>query len=267
MKPDQPNWLEANRAVWNKRTDAHLTSEFYDVESFQNGECSLNQFELDLLGNVRGKTLLHLQCHFGQDTLSLARLGAIASGLDFSDSAIEAAKKLNEDLGLDVNFYCADVYNTRNAIDETFDVVFTSYGVVGWLPDLRPWANVISESLNDGGIFVMCEFHPYVWMMDEEYDYIKYSYFNERMIESEVTGSYASIHKLHEPLIEYGWNHPLTDVLNALLAEGLKLEVFNEHDGSPYNCFPGMEAGEDGLYRFTKWENKVPLVYGIRFRK
>lgn len=259
--------IEANKTIWNKRTDAHLGSEFYDVKSFLEGKDTLNPFEIDLLGDIKNKTLLHLQCHFGQDTLSLARRGANVTGLDFSDSAISAAKDLSKKLNLDASFYCGNVYDTRKLIHATFDFVFTSYGVIGWLPELKSWAAVISESLKPEGIFVMCEFHPYVWMMDEEFKTIKYSYFNDEVIESAVTGSYASPQQLHEPLKEYGWNHPLSDVFSALTHAGLKMEIFREYNGSPYNCFPNMELNSDGLYRFKEWGNKIPLVYGIRFRK
>lgn len=216
MREDK-NWIEANKEIWNRRTDAHLSSEFYDVRSFLEGKETLNACELELLGDLRNQSLLHLQCHFGQDTLSLARRGADVTGLDFSEAAIDAARKLNEKTGLNAKFYCASVYDTRAHIKATFDIVFTSYGVIGWLPDLRPWAQVVADSLNPGGIFVMCEFHPYVWMMDEQYETIKYNYFNKETIISEVTGSYAGPENLHEPLKEFGWNHPFTDVFNALL--------------------------------------------------
>lgn len=259
--------LAANKAVWNKRTDAHLASEFYDVQNFKNGKSSLNAFEIELLGNVEGKSLLHLQCHFGQDTLSLARMGAAATGVDFTDTAIAAAKELNDELGLDAKFVCCNVYDTRRHISEQFDFVFTSYGTIGWLPELKPWAQVVSESLKPGGMFVMVEFHPYVWMLDEEFKTIKYAYFNEEVIESISTSSYAAKEQLHEPMKEFGWNHPLSDVFSALTEAGLAMEVFREYNGSPYNCFANMEQHADGLYRFTNWGTKIPLVYGIRFRK
>lgn len=259
--------LAANRALWNKRTEAHMSSEFYDVAKFREGKSSLNQFELDLLGNVQGKSLLHLQCHFGQDTLSLARMGANVTGIDFTDTAIAAARQLNTELGLHAKFECCNVYDTREFVKEQFDFVFTSYGTIGWLPDLKPWARVVNESLRPGGRFVIVDFHPFVWMMDEEYHALKYSYFNDEMIITDSTGSYASQINLHPPMKEYGWNHPFSDLLSSLVREGLVLEIFNEYNGSPYNCFPGMEQSADGLYRFSKWDKKIPLIYGIRFRK
>jgi SAM-dependent methyltransferase len=259
--------LAANRDLWNKRTEAHLASEFYDVKNFKDGKSSLNAYELELLGDVKGKSILHLQCHFGQDSLSLARMGAKVTGIDFTDTAIAAAQKLNEEMGLDAKFVCSDVYDTRQHVKEQFDVVFTSYGTIGWLPVLRPWAQVISESLKPGGKFVIVDFHPFVWMLDDRYESFEHSYFNHDVIATDTTGSYASQIDLHPPAKEYGWNHPFTDLLTTLVREGLILERFNEYDGSPYNCFPDMVRHEDGLYRFSKWDKKIPLVYAIRFRK
>lgn len=259
--------IEANKELWNKRTAAHVASDFYDNNSFLSGKSTLNQFELDLLGDVKGKSVLHLQCHFGQDTISLQRLGGKCTGVDFSNTAIDAARKINAELKLDAKFVCSNVYDTRNVVHDTFDIVFTSYGTIGWLPELKTWAKVIAESLSPGGIFVICDFHPYVWMMDEEYRNIKYSYFNTEIIETDTTGSYAAGKELHAPMKEYGWNHSFADLLGALLEQGLQLEIFNEYDGSPYNCFPEMQQDEDGLFRFTHWGKTIPLVYGIRFRK
>ena len=104
-------------------------------------------------------------------------------------------------------------------------------------------------------------------MLDGKYESLEHSYFNHDIIVTDTTGSYASQIDLHPPMKEYGWNHPFTDLLSSLVREGLILERFNEHDGSPYNCFPGMVQHEDGLFRFSKWDKKFPLVYGIRFRK
>jgi 2-polyprenyl-3-methyl-5-hydroxy-6-metoxy-1,4-benzoquinol methylase len=268
MKSNDINqWIASNKSVWEKRTDAHVASDFYDMKSFLEGKSSLNAPELDLLENVNGKSLLHLQCHFGQDTISLARMGAHCVGVDFTESAVRTGNELAHKLKVDAKFVCCNVYDTREHVKEKFDIVFTSYGTIGWLPDLKRWANVVSESLKTGGAFVMVEFHPFMWMLDEEFKTIVYSYFNEEVIESTVTKSYASRDKLHEPMKEFGWNHPLTDVFTALSETGLSLEIFREFNGSPYNCFAGMELCSDGMYRFTQWKTKLPLLYGVRFRK
>ena len=259
--------MDANKAIWEKRTDAHVASDFYNMKSFLDGKSSLNAPEIEILGDVKGKTLLHLQCHFGQDTISLACMGAQCVGVDFTESAVRTGNELAQKLHADAKFICCNVYDTRQHLSGKFDIVFTSYGTIGWLPDLKRWANVVSESLKQGGIFVMVEFHPFIWMLDEEFRSIKYSYFNEEVIESTVTGSYVSKDKLHEPMKEFGWNHPFSDVITALTGCGLKLEVFREYNGSPYNCFDGMEICEDGLYRFAHWKTKLPILYGVRFRK
>ncbi|HKK38655.1 MAG TPA: class I SAM-dependent methyltransferase, partial [Cryomorphaceae bacterium] len=159
MKP-KTDYQQINRQSWNDRVDSHLKSEFYDVEGFLKGQASLKEIELPLLGDVNGKSILHLQCHFGQDTLSLQRMGANCVGVDLSDKAIEAAQNLNEELGLNARFVACDVYEAPKHIDEKFDVVFTSYGTIGWLPDLDRWAEVIAHFLKPGGKLVFVEFHP-----------------------------------------------------------------------------------------------------------
>nr|HMQ81182.1 class I SAM-dependent methyltransferase [Ignavibacteria bacterium] len=137
-------YIEVNRDLWNKKTPVHVTSEFYDVASFKKGKSSLNPAELEALGDVSGKSLLHLQCHFGMDTLSWARLGAKVTGVDLADKAIDAARELNAELGLDAEFICSDVFDLKNVLDKKYDIVFTSYGTIGWLPDLDKWADIVS---------------------------------------------------------------------------------------------------------------------------
>src|SRR5690606_22988486 len=162
------DYLQINKESWNKRTEIHLVSEFYDVKGFLEGKSSLNPIELELFGEISGKSLLHLQCHFGQDTISLSRLGAKTVGVDLSDKAVEAARELAAKDGSDAEFICCDVYDLPDQLDEKFDLVFTSYGTIGWLPDLDKWANVISHFLKPGGKFVFVEFHPYIWMYDDD---------------------------------------------------------------------------------------------------
>jgi 2-polyprenyl-3-methyl-5-hydroxy-6-metoxy-1,4-benzoquinol methylase len=140
----EENYIEINRQSWNNRTEVHLKSEFYDLAGFLNGKTSLNEIELNLLGDITGKTILHLQCHFGQDTISLSRLGANVTGVDFAEKAIESAKQLAKDTNSNTKFICCDIYDLSNHIDEKFDIVFTSYGTIGWLPDLDKWAKIIS---------------------------------------------------------------------------------------------------------------------------
>ena len=134
-----------NKQTWNNKTDIHIASAFYDVEGFLKGKSTLNDIELPLLGDVSGKKILHLQCHFGQDTMTFSRMGAKATGVDLSDKAIERAREINEKLNLDTTFVCCDIYDAPNHLDEKFDIVFTSYGTIGWFPDLGKWAKIVSH--------------------------------------------------------------------------------------------------------------------------
>jgi 2-polyprenyl-3-methyl-5-hydroxy-6-metoxy-1,4-benzoquinol methylase len=163
---DPHNYFETNRNTWNQKVSVHAKSDFYAMEAFRAGATSLKPYELKAMGNVEGKSLLHLQCHFGQDTLSWSRMGAKCTGVDLSDEGIKLAKSLNEELQLDATFLRCNVLETSRFIKEQFDIVFTSYGVIGWLPDLKPWGRMIYERLRPGGVFYMVEFHPILWMFD-----------------------------------------------------------------------------------------------------
>src|SRR5690242_247544 len=154
---DQKDYFEANRLLWNQRTTVHKDSDFYNLAGFKAGEPVLTVIESKELGDVKGKTMLHLQCHFGMDSLDWARRGAKVTGGDLSDTAIGEARKLNDEMGLDATFICSNVYDISIHLKEQFDIVFTSYGTIGWLPDLDKWARVIAERLNPGGIFYIAE--------------------------------------------------------------------------------------------------------------
>lgn len=254
------NYLEINKNSWNNRTSVHLESEFYDVKSFLEGKSSLQSIELDLLGNVEGKSILHLQCHFGQDTISLSRLGAKSVGVDLSDKAIDAARDLALKDSSDARFVCSDVYDLPNHLDEKFDIVFTSYGTIGWLPDLDKWAKVVSHFLKPGGKFVFAEFHPLVWMFDDDFQRIEYPYFQTDAIESSES-TYTENAEEKDEFVS--WNHGLGEVLNSLISNGLEINSLEEYDYSPYNCFNQTEEFESGKFRIKHLENKIPMVYSI----
>ena len=257
------SYFEENKKSWNKRTAVHKDSEFYDVDSFKKGKSTLNKIELDDLGDVSGKKLLHLQCHFGMDTMSWAREGASCIGVDLSDEAINLARQINTELDLDAEFICCNVYDLEKHLNKKFDIVFTSYGTIGWLPDLDKWAELIAYYLKPGGIFYIADFHPALWMMDENFEQIKYNYFNTEVITEEVSGTYSD---RNAPIksIEHGWNHPFSEIINALLKNNLQIQQFNEYPFSPYNCFNNMEQTDDGMWRIKDMNEKMPMMYTIK---
>lgn len=256
------NYKDINRALWNSRTDVHVESEFYDVEGFLAGNTSLKEIELNLLGDIRGKKVLHLQCHFGQDTLSLARMGAEVTGADLSDRAIEYARELTERTGLQAEFVCCDIYDLPQNLEGQFDIVFTSYGTIGWLPDLEKWARVVSHFLKPGGKFVFVEFHPVVWMFDDALEKVAYSYFNAAPIIETENGTYADKQAdIHNQSIS--WNHNLAEVLQSLINAGITPKDIREYDFSPYDIFPNSTEEEPGRYRVTHMGSRLPLVYSV----
>ncbi|MEG0925160.1 class I SAM-dependent methyltransferase [Chryseobacterium sp.] len=260
------NYLEINRNSWNNRTESHLKSEFYDLKGFLNGNSSLNDIELNLLGDLKGKSVLHLQCHFGQDTISLSRLGADATGVDLSDKAIESARQLALDTQSNTKFVCCDIYDLPNHLDQQFDIVYTSYGTIGWLPDLNKWAKVISQFLKPGGQFIFVEFHPVVWMFDDNFETIGYRYFNSGAIVETESGTYADRNaEITQSYVM--WNHGLSEVINSLIKNGLEINNLDEFDYSPYNCFNKTIEFEPKKYRIEHLDNKIPMVYSVTATK
>jgi len=256
------NYIEENRNTWNALTDAHIKSEFYDNESFINGRSSLNDIELKLLGDIKGKSILHLQCHFGQDTISLTRMEADVTGVDLSDNAINKAKELAKITEVAAEFICCDIYDLPKYLDKQFDIVYTSYGTISWLPDLDKWAEIISKYLKQEGKFVFVEFHPVVWMFDDNFETISYSYLNTGEIHETEMGTYAD---REAPIIQkiVNWNHGIGEVANSLITNGLQIDSLDEFDYSPYNCFRHTIEFETKKYRIKHLDNKIPMVYAI----
>ncbi len=265
---------EVNRELWNARTKVHVKSKFYDVPRFLNGKSSLNRIELDLLRNfcsdqghsnnsildLSGKRILHLQCHFGQDTLSMARMGAKVVGVDLSDEAIDTARRLAGDLDIDAEFVCSDVLKLGKFRGEEFDIVFSSYGTVGWLPDLELWGQTIAQNLAPGGQFILVEFHPMMHMFDDDLQELKYPYFNRGVIiENEGTYAEGESTSLGE---SHWWNYSLSETINALYNNGLLLKSFKEYDYSPYNCFANLGKVANG-FQVAGMEGRIPMVYSL----
>ena len=256
------NYVEINKNSWNKRTAVHLKSEFYNQENFLKGQSSLNEIELNLLGNIEGKTILHLQCHFGQDSISLSRLGAQVTGVDLSDKAIEVARQIAKETNANASFICCDIYELPHYLNQKFDIVFTSYGTIGWLPDLGKWANIVSQYLKPGGQFVFVEFHPVVWMFDDNFEKIGYRYFNSGPLAETENGTYAD--KAANISLEYiNWNHGISEVLNSLINNGVEINAFDEFDYSPYNCFNNTIEFEPKKYRIEHLGDRIPMVFSI----
>ncbi|GAB2884205.1 class I SAM-dependent methyltransferase [Microbulbifer echini] len=251
------DYLTVNRDLWDKRTKIHVDSTFYDVNGFLEGKSALKEIELSELGDVAGKSLLHLQCHFGLDTLSWARLGARVTGVDFSSVAIEKAKSLSEALGLQGHFICSDLYGFGESTQDQYDIVFTSYGVLCWLPDIQKWADVVSRSLKSGGTFYMAEFHPFIDI------FLGYSYFHNSKPDIEEEGTYTE-NDSGERLTIVTWVYPISDVIGALLNAGIHITHFKEYPFSPYNCFDGMEEREKGRFYLSHKEQDIPLIYSIK---
>ena len=256
-------YFNANKATWNDKVSVHAKSDMYNIEDFKKGKSSLMSYELEALGSVKGKSLLHLQCHFGQDTLSWSRLGAKCTGVDLSDEGIKLAQSLNTELNLEAEFVCCNVLNTSDFIKDIFDIVFTSYGVIGWLPDLKPWGQMIAERLKKGGTFFMAEFHPIVWMFDylEGTPIMKYGYMQADVIYEEYEGTYAD-QESKMVSKEYGWNHGLGEVVSALTEAGLHIEYLKEYDESPYDVLPDLEKTDSGMY-VTK-DKLYPLIFTLK---
>jgi SAM-dependent methyltransferase len=255
-----------NRAFWDERVPIHTASDFYDVEGFKAGREPLEDFELGDLGDVSGLSLVHLQCHFGLDTLSWARRGARVTGLDFSAPAVEAARGLAADIGVEADFICADVYDAPAALGgRSFDVVYVNVGAINWLPDIRRWAEVVSALLKPGGVLYMKEVHPFSWVFGDDELSVENDYFAHRSDYDE-PGTYTDpdAHTVHNRTEE--WQHPLGDVINALIAAGLTLELLGEHDHQAYRQWPFMEK-DAGVYRMPAGTPRLPLMYSLRARK
>lgn len=254
------DYININKKAWDKWTNIHIASQFYDVEAFKDGNSSLNTVELEQVGNVQGKKLLHLQCHFGQDTLSWARLGASVTGVDLSTEAIKQANKLKSSLGLEATFVANDIYQFGNENTEEFDIVFTSYGVLCWLPDLNLWAKLIANSLAEGGEFHLIEFHTFNDLLTG------YSYLPSSDPDVEDEGTYTE-NCDGTKLKMVTWPHSLSEVVNALISAGLNIEDFKEYPYSPYNCFEDLEHVSEHGYQMLYKDQQVPLLYSIKARK
>ncbi len=257
--------METNRVLWNELTPVHLKgSETYPIEEFRNGKNVLNEIEMEEIGDVKGKKLLHLQCHFGMDTLSWKRLGAIVTGVDISENAIDAARALASDLHLDARFIRANVLDFANKLNEDFDIVFASYGALYWIPDIRKWFKVAAGYLKNGGILYVIDGHPfYHWLNrdEKETDITRFgfSYFDRSTQRYDDAPDYAD-ESYTQTVPEYGWHFTVGDLINAAVSAGLIIESFNE--------FPSFKIEKDGNAWKPIGDNKnFPVMFSLKAKK
>ncbi|MDV9192651.1 class I SAM-dependent methyltransferase [Streptomyces sp. SR27] len=264
------DWREANRARWDERVPIHAASAFYDLDTFRAGKDALRDFELAEVGDVTGRSLLHLQCHIGLDTLSWARHGASqVVGLDFSEPAVETARSLAADLGLSQDraaFVAADVYDAAEAVpDNAYDIVYTGSGALCWLPDIERWAETAASLVAPGGFLYVAEFHPLTDSLDDETgSRIVNDYFVREPWVDTTPGTYAELDAVtvHNRSVE--WVHPVGEVVTALARAGLRIEFLREHDASLFPRYGALQQHEDGYYRFPADRPRIPLMYSVK---
>lgn len=258
--------FDDNRNLWDHKTAIHKDSAFYDLKGFKAGKNALNNIELEALGDVDGKSLLHLQCHFGQDTLSWARLGAQVTGVDFSGASIALANQLKAELDLPAQFVQSNIYELKDHLTGSFDIVFTSYGSIIWLPDLDQWADVIFHFLKPGGVFYIVDLHPSFLQFDFDNHQVAYDYFNRGVVTEKVKGTYADMDADIE-MPEHFWSHSLEETMMALLNQGLQLLEFKEFPYCPYPCFPNMDQVKDRHYVYNGTAFPLPHLFSLKMKK
>ena len=275
MSEDSRDFQEkfaANRETWNRWTSLNYSSDFYDVASFKAGKSSLDEIELAGVGDVDGKRLLHLQCHFGMDTISWARLGAEVTGIDFSPEAIRQARELAEELNIEATFELCSVEDAPGILGQAdaYDIVYTSYGAISWLDRLDGWAETVAHFLKPGGTFFVVDEHPTVWIFDDvdptpglRY---KYSYFSREALRDEATGNYAQP-DAPDPSVTYSWQHTFEEIVNSLLRAGLEITELKEYDCCAWAWFEWMERGDDELWRMPAEHGDIPLMFSVTARK
>jgi SAM-dependent methyltransferase len=271
------DYRDVNRASWDERVPAHVASPDYAVERFFSDPSFLSevvQFDLPRLGDISGLRGVHLQCHIGTDTVSLARLGASMTGLDFSAPAVTAARTLASSTGADATFVRAEVYDAADVLGRGgFDLVYTGIGALGWLPDIRRWAAVVADLLRPGGRLFIREGHPMLWTLDDERSddllAVRYPYFEQAEPNVfDLGGTYVSTDVVFSHNVTHEWNHGLGEIMTALFDAGLAITAFTEHDSVPWNALPGkMERTDDGEWRLTDDPSRVPCSYTLQALK
>lgn len=260
--PDPDRWTAVNRAWWDERAELHERSRFYDLDGFVAEPDRLRPFEVAELGDVTGLSLVHLQCHLGTDTLSWATRGARVVGLDFSQPAIEAARRLNDRLGYDAEFVVADVHDAVEALGgRTFDVVYTGLGALNWLPDLDRWAAVAAALVGPGGRLLVVELHPFTAVFGDDDLDIAWGYWDRG--EYPADGSYADPDAELEHNRSAERNATFGEVITAIAQQGLVVRSLREHATTIYARWPWLEQEGVGTYRMPAGRPALPLVYTL----
>ena len=266
------DWMPANRRNWDERAAIHAQNRtgFYPIDRLKAGEDILQPIEAAEIGDVAGKRLIHLQCHIGLDTLCLARRGAIVTGLDFSPTAIAAARALASELGIPAEFVESDVFGARERLNGSFDLAFVTWGTICWLPNIERWAQVVASLLAAGGVLYLADAHPSALVLEE--------------IEGQILPHYPWRVSADKPLIfedaqtytgdatelvekrNYEWIHPLSAVITGLIEAGLQLEFLHEHERLPWKLFPSMEPDGDRMFRLPETAVPIPLSFSLMAR-
>ena len=268
---NENSYLETNQQRWDSLVDDHQNSPFYDLEGFKDGKDRLRSIELSELGDVSGKKMLHLQCHFGMDTMAWGRRGAVVTGVDFSPKAIVRAQQLSQELDIPATFICSDIYKLPEVLTDRFDIVFTSYGVLHGLPKLKRWGEVISHFLKPGGIFYIVEDHPFFRVFrakpEGEFRAERRYFYSEEPQRIELAGSYAA-EGGQPPSVQYVWDHSMGEILEALITAGLAVEFLHEFPYAARAKFPFMVEGEDGWWRLPgEQHGTIPFLFSLQARK
>jgi SAM-dependent methyltransferase len=271
------DYREVNRANWDERVSAHVASPDYAVGRFGEDPLFLSEvvrFDLPRLGDVRGLETVHLQCHIGTDTVSLARLGARVTGLDFSEPAIEQARLIADQAGVEATFVVSDLYDAVALLGKRrFDLIYTGIGALCWLPDIHRWAELVAALLRPGGGLFLREGHPVLWALaDARPDgllVLDYPYFERREpIISDEGGTYVATDQVFESNITHAWNHGLAEIVTALLDVGMELTVLEEHDSVPWEALRGQmeRVNGDGWreWRLADRPERLPHSYTLR---
>jgi SAM-dependent methyltransferase len=270
---------ELNRRHWDEVTGIHARNNVYGVDDFKAGGCRLHRVEREELGDVSGKTLLHLQCHFGLDTLSWARRGAVATGVDFSPEAIKLARSLAGEVGIDARFIESDVYALKDRLSERFDIVFTSYGVLSWLPNLEEWGRIIGRFLKPNGVFYIIDAHPFIHVFPIDIDITagskelrpRFPYFHDPAgTRWDINIDYADGATKTPP--QHNWQHGMGDVVNALVGAGLRIEHLHEFPYCAWKVVAFAELVEafsesHGYYGLPARFPQLPLMFSIKAAK